>query len=106
MWSFETAGMDDSFVLKVLHIQHEFDHELFEMVRTDALVMERLSSSPRIVDIYGHCGTSVATEGTLLHVFVHLFSGHFCRVQNFFVFVRHFFFSFPTSIPHISHPIQ
>lgn len=62
VWSFETASMDDSFVLKVLNIQHEFDHELFEMVRTDALVMERLSSSPRIVDIYGHCGTSVATE--------------------------------------------
>ena len=28
----------------------------------DALVMERLTSSPRIVDIYGHCAFTVSTE--------------------------------------------
>lgn len=28
----------------------------------DALIMERLSGSPRIVDIYGHCGSSVMVE--------------------------------------------
>ena len=34
----------------------------FEFTRMDALVMERLSGSPRIVDIYGHCALAVATE--------------------------------------------
>jgi hypothetical protein len=28
----------------------------------DALVMERLTASPRIVDIYAHCGTSIQEE--------------------------------------------
>lgn len=31
-------------------------------VQRDAVVMERLTSSPRIVDIYGHCATSVHVE--------------------------------------------
>lgn len=40
----------------------DLDYEMIEMVRMDALVMESLTSSPRIVNIYGHCSTSVATE--------------------------------------------
>ena len=28
----------------------------------DALIMERLTASPKIVDIYGHCGASVLVE--------------------------------------------
>jgi hypothetical protein len=28
----------------------------------DALIMERLTASDRIVDIYGHCAVSVLTE--------------------------------------------
>lgn len=27
-------------------------------IRDDALIMERLSLSPRIMNIYGHCGTA------------------------------------------------
>jgi hypothetical protein len=61
VWSFKT-GHNGSYVLKLPGFSHNFDVELFEMVRMDALVMERLSSSPRIVNIYGHCATSVATE--------------------------------------------
>jgi hypothetical protein len=34
----------------------------YEFVRMDALIMERLTASPRIVDIYGHCGVTVLTE--------------------------------------------
>ena len=30
------------------------------MIRIDALVMEQMSTSKRILDIYGHCGTSVS----------------------------------------------
>jgi serine/threonine protein kinase len=31
-------------------------------VQKEAIVMERLSPSPRVLDIYGHCGTSVLLE--------------------------------------------
>jgi serine/threonine protein kinase len=34
----------------------------YEFIRNDAMVMERLTASPRIVDIYGHCGTSIVSE--------------------------------------------
>jgi hypothetical protein len=54
---------DDTVVLKSSRDgRHECRVELIEMIRIDALVMERLSSSPRIVDSYGHCACSVLTE--------------------------------------------
>jgi serine/threonine protein kinase len=34
--------------------------ELIESIRIDAMSMERLSNSDRILDIYGHCGVSVS----------------------------------------------
>jgi hypothetical protein len=34
----------------------------YEFVRMDALIMERLTASPRIVDVFGHCAVSVMTE--------------------------------------------
>jgi len=50
------------FALKMLKYKHAFKYDFYEFIRVDALVMERLTSSPRIVDIYGHCGTTVMTE--------------------------------------------
>lgn len=60
------------YVLKVLRWQEggqKQDQNLFkpspsmiEKTRLDALVMERLSFSPRIADIYGFCSTSIMTE--------------------------------------------
>lgn len=38
------------------------DDELLEYVRMDAIVAERLTASPRIYDIYGHCSLSIASE--------------------------------------------
>ena len=40
----------------------EFDHESYAYHRVDAQVMERLTSSPYVVDAYGYCGQSVVTE--------------------------------------------
>ena len=34
----------------------------FEFVRMDAMVAERLSSSPRTFDIYGYCGLGIMSE--------------------------------------------
>ncbi len=38
------------------------DAGAYEFVRMDAMVAERLTSSPRIYDIYGFCGLSVLSE--------------------------------------------
>ena len=54
----ETEGM----VVKMLRWKHNMTISKFETVRKDALVMERLSHSKRIIDIYGHCAFSIAAE--------------------------------------------
>jgi serine/threonine protein kinase len=41
---------------------HDFDIYSMRKIEIDALVMERLSTSNLIVDIYGHCGTSLMAE--------------------------------------------
>lgn len=51
-----------SAVLKTFNWERKLDDEHREMVNIEAVVMERLRSSPRIMDIYGHCGYSVTAE--------------------------------------------
>jgi serine/threonine protein kinase len=41
---------------------YDFKHDHFEYVRIDALVAERLTSSPRIYDIYGQCALGIMSE--------------------------------------------
>jgi hypothetical protein len=54
---------DPEIVVKVNRFHgNPFEYDRYEFVRMDALVMERLTASPRIVDMYGHCATSVNTE--------------------------------------------
>jgi hypothetical protein len=59
----EVAG-DKTFVLK--HTRHvdylDYDYGIMIQMRTEALLMERMTASPRIIDIYGYCGTSVMVE--------------------------------------------
>lgn len=52
---------DPSFALKEIAYPYSdaWDH-IFHNVRMDALVMERLTRSPNVVDIYGHCGLTLA----------------------------------------------
>ncbi len=49
-------------VLKMSRWKHSYNIETFWYTLRDALVMERLSKSPRIVDIFGHCGFAVWVE--------------------------------------------
>jgi serine/threonine protein kinase len=51
-----------SFVLKTLRLFQTFDYDTTNLIENEAVIMERLTSSERIVDIYGHCGTSLAAE--------------------------------------------
>lgn len=42
--------------------EHGATIKTFFNVLRDALVMEKLTASPRIIDMYGHCGTAVWVE--------------------------------------------
>lgn len=54
---------DPQLVVKVQRFRkNPFTYDRYEFIRMDALVMERLTASPRIADIYGHCATSVYSE--------------------------------------------
>jgi serine/threonine protein kinase len=48
--------------LKIMRSEHGWDTRNLDRHRRDSLVMERLTASPYIVDIYGHCGTTMLTE--------------------------------------------
>eukprot|EP00586_Coscinodiscus_wailesii_P018368 CAMPEP_0172497374 /NCGR_PEP_ID=MMETSP1066-20121228/99037_1 /TAXON_ID=671091 /ORGANISM="Coscinodiscus wailesii, Strain CCMP2513" /LENGTH=363 /DNA_ID=CAMNT_0013270107 /DNA_START=655 /DNA_END=1746 /DNA_ORIENTATION=- len=61
-WMPTEESLEQDAVLKSLRFKHKYGANSFENVRKDALVMERLTASPRIANIYGHCGTSVTTE--------------------------------------------
>lgn len=45
-----------------MYLGNEFTHAEYEFVRMDAMVAERLTSSPRIYEIYGFCGLSILSE--------------------------------------------
>ena len=49
-------------VLKAMKQEHPYDFRNNDRHRRDALVMERLSSSRYVVDIYAYCGNSVLSE--------------------------------------------
>ena len=49
-------------VLKMIKQEHDVTFRNLDRHRRDAMVMERLTSSPNVVSIYGHCGNTVLTE--------------------------------------------
>jgi len=59
---FDGPSFKERMGLKILRWEHDRDHFEFGTTRRDALVMERLTRSPRIMNIYGHCSTSVSVE--------------------------------------------
>jgi hypothetical protein len=62
VWVLDSHHGDEKTVLKVSRWKHDFKLSLLQEILRDALVMERLSASPRIVDIFDHCGTAVRVE--------------------------------------------
>jgi hypothetical protein len=62
VWVIHQPDMNVKAVLKMLRWEHSYTNEKATYVVNDAMVMERLSKSPRIIDIYGHCGTTVWVE--------------------------------------------
>jgi hypothetical protein len=49
-------------VLKTLRYKHDFEGRFFGRNRKDALISERMTKSPHVVDIYGFCGNSALFE--------------------------------------------
>lgn len=47
---------------KTNRINHRFEDAHYEHNRIDAVVLERLTASPHVIDIFGFCGHSVMTE--------------------------------------------
>lgn len=52
----------DQVVLKMMKPEHEVQLRNFERHRREAVVMDMLTASPRIVDLYSFCGNSLITE--------------------------------------------
>uniref|UniRef100_A0A7S1D763 Protein kinase domain-containing protein n=1 Tax=Cyclophora tenuis TaxID=216820 RepID=A0A7S1D763_CYCTE len=58
----QLAKERETIVLKTLKFQHNFEDAHFEHDRIDAVAMERLTSSPHVINVFGFCGHSVMTE--------------------------------------------
>ena len=56
-----SEDMKTAVVLKTFKYEHNMEDAFFEFNRVDAISMERLTSSPYVMDIYGFCGMSVVT---------------------------------------------
>ena len=87
----EDEPRDRNFVLKQMKLpfsdadddgegdgDHMPNHRSFGKIQREAVIMERLTSSPRIISSYGHCGLSVLAETTPIEVanFIVPNSGH------------------------------
>eukprot|EP00521_Asterionellopsis_glacialis_P014410 CAMPEP_0195305116 /NCGR_PEP_ID=MMETSP0707-20130614/35702_1 /TAXON_ID=33640 /ORGANISM="Asterionellopsis glacialis, Strain CCMP134" /LENGTH=420 /DNA_ID=CAMNT_0040369143 /DNA_START=307 /DNA_END=1569 /DNA_ORIENTATION=- len=62
VWSITSKTRNEGMVLKQLRWKYKTGAHYFLNVQRDALIMERMTSSPRIINMYGHCSTSVAVE--------------------------------------------
>jgi serine/threonine protein kinase len=46
----------------MLRMEHDYNIKITRQIQRDAIVMERLTSSPRIINMYGLCGASVTVQ--------------------------------------------
>jgi len=58
----DTTGCQESVILKTLKLQHDFEAANYEHDRIDMMAMEKLTSSPHVINMYSACGNSVTTE--------------------------------------------
>ncbi|KAL3945531.1 MAG: hypothetical protein SGBAC_000355 [Bacillariaceae sp.] len=62
VWVVDSQDRNEKTILKVSRWRHDYGVDLLHEIMRDALIMERMSMSSRIVDMYGHCGTAVQVE--------------------------------------------
>lgn len=63
-------------VLKMMKSEHPIDQRNFDRHRRDALVMERLTSSPNVISMHGFCGNTVLTEHGGMTLDEYIFDDH------------------------------
>lgn len=51
-----------TFICTFHRLERDFLPEYYELHRRDAVAMERLTSSPYVMDVFGYCGQSALTE--------------------------------------------
>jgi non-specific serine/threonine protein kinase/protein-serine/threonine kinase len=61
-WQYHQTSSNNALVLKTFRLEHSLEEAYLEYQRIDALVMERFTSMPSILDIFSYCGLSVLTE--------------------------------------------
>lgn len=62
VWVVDYQDRDEKTILKVSRWKHDYGVDLLHEIMRDALIMERMSMSPRVVNMYSHCGTAVQVE--------------------------------------------
>jgi hypothetical protein len=62
-------------ILKTMRYKYDFNYRDHYNVNREALVMERLTTANNIVDVYGHCATSVLVEAIPFEVEEYVISG-------------------------------
>jgi len=67
---------DGKAVIKTQSVNHGFGTNSYERQRFDAMIMEKLTASPIIVDIFGHCGNTVSTEAVPNEVYKEMIRGN------------------------------
>ena len=58
----EYADESEKIIIKELRYDHDETIDMFEFIRMDAVVAERLTASPLTFDLYGFCGLTVVSE--------------------------------------------
>lgn len=69
---------DGTTILRSLRWREVYDEMIYDKQRIDAIVSERLTSSPHVIDVYGACGASALNEyadgGMFARTFRHKYS--------------------------------
>ena len=58
----DQPSLKEKSILKISRWKRDYGKDTMFSTLRDATIMERLTSSSRIVDIFGHCGTGVWVE--------------------------------------------
>jgi serine/threonine protein kinase len=56
------SSVNERVVLKIMKEEHDVDDRNLDRHRRDAIVMEKMTSSPNVVSLFGYCGNTVMTE--------------------------------------------
>jgi hypothetical protein len=96
-WLVENVERKEATVLKTLRFKHDYTPKSFSNVQRDAIVMERLSFSQYVVNMFGHCATSLTVEPIAYEIEERIVVSMIqLRVFFFFVSVTLTFFSKPS----------